>query len=375
VRLLFLLLFCIIITGFSVSAQTTLNPDISLVGDFQIFSHNDKSLPEEKEKLNLSDPEIELNINGYLNPYARADAVIAWHGDHNAEIEEAYATFLRGLPLNINLRAGKYLLEFGRLNTVHPHAYSFIKRPLPHEMFFGEEGLSDVAIRASLSIPTGEAFTELMGGILKGNVLSAYENEEASEVQEDDEVKVEPGFFGRLTTSFAVSDAAELAIGGSVVNAVYKVTDHESGIEPEQLRAWLLGSDVKYKFKPSRYTALLIEAEGIMRQNKLGGDEKGLNSYGAYGYIDYRFKQKYNIGTIYEWVRAKEAIADESEAGYEIHQGDTKRVGFFLGFAPVEETSLIRLAGHLTDPEDSDSFWEATLQLVISLGPHKPHNF
>ncbi|MFH2048316.1 MAG: hypothetical protein ABIJ12_02630 [bacterium] len=372
-RLLFLLLFCItIITGFSASAQTTLNPDISLVGDFQIFSHNDKSIPDEKEKLNLSDPEIELNINGYLNPYARADAVIAWHGDHNAEIEEAYATFLQGLPLNINLRAGKYLLEFGRLNTVHPHAYSFIKRPLPHAMFFGEEGLSDMAIRASISIPTGEAFTELMGGILKGDALTPHVHEE-EETTETTEPKRDLGFFGRLTSSFAVSEAAELAMGGSVINTVYGFGEDEEN--PAQLRSWLIGGDVKYKYKPSRYTSLQIEAEGIMRQNEMDEEGEDLKSYGAYGYIDYRFKQKYNLGAIYEWVRSKEAHHHEGEEEHEIHQQETKRLGLFVGFAPVEETSLIRLAGHLTDPEDSDSFWEATLQLVISLGPHKPHNF
>jgi len=212
-----------------------------------------------------------------------------------------------------------------------------------------------------------------MGGILKGEVLSSHEHDEEEHEHEADEEKKDPGFFGRLTTSVAVSDAAELAIGGSVVNAVYGFSEDEE--DPAQLRTWIIGGDAKYKYKPSRYTSLLIEVEGIMRQNEMDEEDEDLKSYGVYGYIDYRFKQKYNVGAIYEWVRSKEAHHNEGEEEHEIHQQDIKRMGLFFGFAPVEETSLVRLAGHWTDPEEGDSFWEATLQLVISLGPHKPHNF
>jgi hypothetical protein len=376
------LCLALLLTGSGSYAQTSLNPDISAVGDFRLYGHNDESRSDEKEKLNLADPEVEINVGGYLNPYARADMVFGWHAGHNAEVEEAYATILRGLPLNTNLRVGKYLLEFGRLNPVHPHAYSFIKRPLPHEAFFGDEGLSDMAVRTSFALPTGGAFTEIMFGLLKGEILEAHEHDHEHEGEEEEEEESEPtrdlGFFGRLSTSLAVSESSELAIGGSVLNAVHGFAEHEEeseGADPDQLRTWLVGGDVKYKYKPSKYTALQIEAEGIMRQSEIGENMDDLKSYGAYGYIDYRFRQIYNIGGIVEWTKIEEMHHHEGEEEHEIEKLSTKRFGLFIGFAPFEETSLVRLAGHWTDPDEGDGFWEVTLQFAIGLGPHKPHNF
>lgn len=364
-----LLLVCVAGT---LTAQTTLSPDISLIGDFRAFTHNDNNRPEEREKFNLTDPAMELMVSGYLNPFSRADAVIAWE-DENAEIEELYATVLRGLPLGMNLRVGKSLLEFGHLNPAHEHAWSFLKRPLPHEVFFGEGGLNDMAVRASFLLPTGSAYTELMLGVLKGNALSGLDPADTLS-----EIRRNPGFFGRLATSLATSDNAELALGGSVVNTVYKVVAPEidtaaTAGEPDQLRAWLAGLDLKYKNKPSRYTTLQIEAEGIMRSENQP-DGNNLTSCGGYGYVDYRFKQRYNAGSIFEYVRVKE-IAEAEEVTANPSASDTWRAGLFVGFAPVEETSLVRLTGHWTEPDQGDGFWEVNLQFLFSLGPHQPHNF
>lgn len=353
--------------------QTTLNPDISAIGTFQAYTHDDNSRPQEKKELNIEYPSLELMVSGYVNPYVRADAVIAWHGgEHNAEIEEVYATVLRGLPLNANVRVGKYLLEFGRLNSIHPHAYSFIKRPLPHEVFFGDEGLSDMTFRASLLLPTGSAYTELMGGVLKGDALMGHEHEHEHEGEEAEEeaeadIKIDPGFFGRLATSLAVSEFGELAFGGTVMNGVY-----EAHSEDEQLRTWLIGGDAKYKCKSNRNRSLQIEGEGIYRmQEQEEGDD--LASYGAYGYVDYRFMQKYNAGGIFEYV--SEDHAHDHEGEIHVEKVNTWRAGVFVGFMPIEETSLVRLAGHWTDPGEGDSFGEIMLQFVVSLGPHQPHNF
>jgi len=376
-----LILVCLFVAS-AAYGQTTTNPDISAIGDFRIFSHDDESRATEVEELNIADPELELNVGGYLNPYARADAVVGWHGEHSAEIEELYATVERGLPLSAGLRVGKYLLEFGRLNPVHPHAYSFIKRPLPHEAFFGEEGLVDVAVRPSFLLPTGDAYTEVMAGLLKGDIFSGHAHEheeheheegegEAHEVEEEHQKSL--GFFGRVTSSLAVSEASELSLGVSTVNAVHEMHEHED--EPvKELRTWLIGGDVKYKYRPNRNTALQIEAEGIVRTSEQAEGMDDLTSYGAYGYIDYLFRQQYNIGGIFEYTKLEEMHEHEGE-DHEVHKTDTWRAGLFIGWAPIEETSLVRLAGHWTEPDEGDGFWELTMQLVVSLGPHKPHNF
>ena len=343
------------------ASQTTLNPDISAIGEMQIFTHNDVERINEKDKFNLAQPGLELNIGGYLNPYARADAVIAWEGDENAVIEEFYATILRGLPLNMNLRAGKYLLEFGRLNPIHPHAWSFIERPLVHEAFFGEEGLNDAALRTAFLLPTGSSYTELTMAVTRGRALL-----EEDALEGNDTTYINPGFFGRLTTSFATSDIAEFALGTSVLSSVYE-------FDPAQLRTLLAGVDAKYKAKGSRYSTLLIEAEGLYRSQKQDS-ANNITSYGGYAYIDYRFRQKYNVGGMFDYTSLKSIDVDSSGAPSEV-TSKTWRGALFVGFAPIGETSLVRLVGHWTKPEYVDGIWELTMQFGYSLGPHKPHNF
>ncbi|MFQ5498772.1 MAG: hypothetical protein ACE5FH_03785 [Candidatus Zixiibacteriota bacterium] len=370
------------IIGFAVQAHTRLNPDISAIGDLRAFSHNDDLRPEEADQVNLDLPEMELYVNGYLNPYAKADISIAWHEGETAEIEELYATFLRGLPLDINLRVGRQLIEFGRLNPVHEHAWSFLKRPLAHEAFFGDEGLVDMAVRASVLLPTGGAFTELMAGLLKGDALIGHHLAEGpmdSALQNqalDSDVRPDLGLFGRLTSSLAVSGDAELAFGVTAANSVYDIDQAFDSITgeavgaPMQHRSWLGGIDIKYKYKPSRVKSLQVELEGLVRRDKRE-DGENLVSYGGYGYIDYRFRQRYNVGAIAEWTSVEKAKSGNAT----ISKDNNWRGGLFAGFSPVEETSMLRLAGHWTEPEDRAGFWEITLQLVFSLGPHQPHNF
>ncbi|MGH8015625.1 MAG: hypothetical protein ACREBV_05500 [Candidatus Zixiibacteriota bacterium] len=357
-------LLCIILLltmACNVWSQTTLNPDISAIGEMSVFTHDDEARPSELKKFNLTQPNLELNFNGYLNPYARADAVVAWEGDENAVLEEFYATFLRGLPLNMNLRAGKYRLEFGRLNPIHPHAYSFIELPMVHEEFFGEEGLNDVAIRTSFYLPTGKAYSEIMGAVTKGNALL-----EEDALEGYDTTHLNPGAFGRLTTSLAVIETAELSLGTSFFNSVYE-------LEPSQLRASIFGGDFKYKNVISRYSTLLFEGEFLYRSLEQDSADN-VNSTGGYAYIDYKFHKVYNVGGMFEFTKVNSIKVDSLGTPVEVSAGNW-RGALFIGFAPIEETSLIRLAGHWTKPEETDGVWELALQFVFSLGPHKPHNF
>lgn len=357
-------LFCtiwLLLLTKNVQSQTTLSPDISAIGEISVFTHNDLERVSEKNKFNLTIPNLEIDVNGYLNPFARADAVIAWEGDKNAVIEEFYATILRGLPLNMNLRAGKYRLEFGRLNPVHPHAYSFIDLPLVHEEFFGEEGLNDVALRAAFLLPTGTAYTELMGAITKGNALLQQDALEGN-----DTTHLNPGGFGRLTTSLAATETAELSLGTSFFNGVFK-------LEPRQLRTSLFGGDIKYKDLKSRYSSLLVEGEFLYRSQEQDSTDNVI-SYGGYAYVDYKFHKVYNVGGMFDYTKVNSIEVDSVRTPAEV-SAKTWRGALFLGFAPIEETSLVRLVGHWTKPADADGIWELAIQFVFSLGPHKPHNF
>ncbi|MEK6651016.1 MAG: hypothetical protein AABY75_08565, partial [Bacteroidota bacterium] len=160
-------------------AQTSLNPDISVIPRFRVESSDGGSLPADRvfSRPQFTLEELEIAIQGYLNPFARADIFLAkpGAGDEPLEIEEAYATVLRGLPYDINLRMGKYLVEFGKINTVHPHAWSFVSRPASIERFLGEEGVNDIGVSASILLPTGGLYTRLNVDLFDGATLNSLD--------------------------------------------------------------------------------------------------------------------------------------------------------------------------------------------------------
>ncbi len=362
------------------SAQTTINPDISLIGDIRAFGHTDATRPDERDNVNLNLHEAEIAIQGYLNPYARADAFFGWHDGSNAEIEELYFTISRGIPFGIAVRGGRYLLLFDKINPLHPHAYSFIHRPLIHEEFFGPEGLRDVGVRASMLVPIGNVATEISVDVLKNEWLSPHEHEHghgedpehAEEETVEETVPNERSFLGRIESFFVLDDVTSLSIGASAL----------TGIPEEDERRTVGGLDAKFKWKPDRYQSFTAVAEWMVNDapavHEHEGDheheaagvteehgEESITSHGLFGYFDYQFRQRYNVGAVGDWTQH----AEDSEHS-------TWRLGGFAGFAPVEETTLLRLLVDYThDVNADDGFWTATLQLVFSLGPHRPHTF
>jgi hypothetical protein len=71
-------IFWILFLSFTVSwSQSNLNPDISLIGFFNTYTNDVKDTPE-YAKLNFETPGFEMLIEGYLNPYARAVATLAY---------------------------------------------------------------------------------------------------------------------------------------------------------------------------------------------------------------------------------------------------------------------------------------------------------
>ncbi len=366
IRFIFLLCAVLSLARYA-TAQTTLNPDISAISDLRVFTHNDVARPSEIRELNLANPEMELNFAGYVNPYTYAVGILSAADGEPANIEELYLTVNRGLPLGLSVLAGKSLLKFGRLNSVHEHAWSFLKRPLPHALFFTDEGLNEISLVASRLLPTGEAYTELMVGVVQGEGLFSE-----AEITMQSE-KPDAGFFGRLTSSFAAGESTELALGVSGLNEVSRMDSvalmPSSGLQ--QYRSWIVGFDFKLKYHPSQYQGLQVEGEALLRSDDTPIGR--LTSHGGYGYLDYRFRRRYNIGAIFELVAQKELSG--SSGAYVESSSTLWRSGVFLGFSPVEETSVVRIAGHFTQPENQKGFWEITTQLVFSLGPHKPHNF
>jgi len=376
-------------------AQTTINPDISAIGTFNTYTNFIKDTPE-YGKLNFAIPEFELFVDGYLNPYARATFNVAYH-DGEFHGEEIYAQVVRGLPLDVQIKVGKYLLGFGKINTMHPHAWYFIYRPLYQQIYFGDEGFNDIGANLSFILPTGDIYTTLDLGIFKGDALISVHQDEHEDEEEDEHFEMDRGnspiFVGRLGSFFSLGDFSNLEVGLSGSYGIYSKADFytsdDSTTLPENKSLNYLygGLDFKYKYRPDSYTSFTIQGEALLnRRNVLRTDDFGLdvqediNTFGAFIYLDYHFNKIFSVGAKYDFTYG--IIGDELNYNTLANDDQNKTSGIegWLGYYPFEETLALRLGvQHLmfsyADGTERDGETTINLQLIFSLGPHKAHPF
>jgi hypothetical protein len=347
------------------------NPDISVIGDLRAWVNDDESDPKEGE-LQLDLEGLEVALQGYLNPFARADVFVGYHDD-DFELEEAYATILRGLPWGLQLKAGKYRVDFGKLNQLHPHAYSFLDTPLVHQQYFGDHGLVDIGVNLNLQAPVGPTALTVSANLLKGDFAEAHGHEHDhgllkqdpdDDADDPEEVETELGFSGRVAVFVPTADYAGFEIG---VNALHGTLDRHTDRSVE-----VVGADFKYRWAPDRYRSLTVQGEWLRSERDVlhehdDGDHEleAISGDGLFAFFDYRFAQRWNAGALYERADA----AEEEGVGVE-------RVGVFAGFQVMEETTMVRLLLRQTDHDEwHEPVNEAVLQLLFSLGPHEAHWF
>src|SRR5947207_3369971 len=91
-------------------------------------------------------------MQAIIDPYARADVFISF-GEEGVNVEEGYLTFT-SLPAGLLMKVGKMRAEFGKVNTIHNHALSYIDRPLAtNNLVGGEDGIDDAGISIQRFLP------------------------------------------------------------------------------------------------------------------------------------------------------------------------------------------------------------------------------
>jgi hypothetical protein len=377
--------YLLLISTFNI-AQSNINPDISLIGTFDTYMNFEKDTPD-YGKLLFDMPSLELFIDGYLNPYARATANIAFE-DGEFGVEELYAQILRGLPLDMQIKAGKYLLGFGKINTVHPHAWPFLDRPLWQQIYFGEEGFNDIGADVNFILPTTDFYTTLDLGAYSGNSFAtntAGEDADPTDVRGNSLI-----FVGRLGSFFSLDDFNNLDVGlsgsyGDYAKSSFYIPD-SLGFPNQMLNYFYGGIDFKYKYKPDSYTSLIIQGEAILNhRDVVRGNEsvpliESISTYGAFIYFDYQFIKQFSIGLKYDFTYG--IIGDDYSATTLSNDDLNKTSGIegWIGYYPVEETLAFRLGTqylfyNLADGMSKDANTTITLQMIFSLGPHKAHQF
>ena len=356
-------------------AQTTVNPDISVIPRFLLETNDGEKLADGKREFSQPDfsfQELEVAISAYLNPYAGADVVMTVPGPDvesaKLGIEELYATVVRGLPLDLNFRFGKYRAEFGKLNITHPHMWPFATQPLSLNRFLGEEGLNDLGVSASVLLPTGDVYTKLTVDVLRGSAIG-----EGAGVEDTSGARPFYANSARLMGFFTLDEYSDLEAGVSSYTGIHDPYHRD--------RFWYMVLDFKYKYRPSSYTSLVLQGEYLFNTRNASQDrehnqfvnhagepeQRKINTSGLFIFADYQFFKTYSIGARYDWTQSP-------------YSRDDKAQGFavFLGYYPVEETLGLRLQYQHTRTEVPGTVQGVNaiaLQALFSLGPHKAHPF
>jgi hypothetical protein len=149
--------------GGASAASKIFNPDIAVIGNFLgAVGTNDVSASPVFEM-----SEAEATFQAVVDPYARADFFLAFSPE-GVEIEEGYLTF-SSLPGGLLTKVGRMKQQVGKVNTLHPHAISWVDRPLVLEnLLGGEEGLADAGVSVSKLIPNRALFLEATGEVYQG---------------------------------------------------------------------------------------------------------------------------------------------------------------------------------------------------------------
>ena len=360
------------------------NPDVSLIG--QPFMRWTDAAGDPARKRFVLDPgETEVVLDAPLNPYARGAAVFSF-ADGGVDVEEAYFQMLRGLPVGLALKGGKYRAGFGKLNIAHPHAYPFATRPhvlaafLPGAEAFNETGLQlseqralpgDIALIASADWLQGNSFrvARAPSGALNDPLVSG-----GIEGDGDRTLEPRPAGLGRLSAFIPIGDRSGLELGTSYTQGTNNVS--------AATHTTVFGGDAKLKYWTSASAYLLVQAEflGLDREN--AGWDSTAAKYtmwkttpsGGYAFLDYNFSQRYDAGV------SAESFQDPARSN-----GSATAFGAFAGLALMEETTSFRIGWeHYTPASQAVAFGATpsnaaintvTIRVLYSMGPHKAHQF
>jgi hypothetical protein len=329
---------------------------------------------------------LETTVRGAVDPYFRGQASILFlidaNGETGVEAEEAYLE-TTALPANLQLRAGQYFTEFGRLNPTHPHQWDFVDQPLVNGRFFGADGLRNPGARLSWLVPT-PFYSELLLSVQNSHGETAHsfrsdhEEElflgrpaEATDVRNAGDLLYAP----RYAVSLDLTDEHTVLFGGSAAfgpNATGMDTDTQ-----------IYGLDLFYKWKPRTQSKgwpfITWQTEGLYRRYEAGAfagtvDDPAqaaetLRDWGLYSQLSYGFKR--------QWVaslRGDYVTGDDAAFGADPDRDERWRISPALTFYPTEY-SKIRLQYNYDDRwrEGTDhSIW---LQFEFLLGAHGAHKY
>ena len=359
---------------------------------------------------------VELSAIGAVDPYLTGEAHMIFFLDPETdnetvvELEEAFAT-TQALPYGLQLEAGHFLTEFGRINPTHPHAWKWIDQPVINTRLFGADGMRNPGFRVGWLLPVSwfsqahfgmqDATGETMPSFLGGSVEHAHGAEEEAHGLEEEaaHAELERGIGGRPIFDRDVRGLDDFVYLARFENGA-DLTDEWSGklgfsglfgpnATGDDGETRIYGADLVVKWRradnfrgwpfflwESEVSARDFEADRFADADDLdlalGG--KTLHDWGFYSQGLYGFAVRWAAG-----LRVEYATGDgetlETGRDADAFRDDRLRLSPLLVFDP-SEFSRLRLQYNFDDADHLDdhahSVW---LGLEFLYGVHPAHSY
>ncbi|MCX6899932.1 MAG: hypothetical protein NT105_14680 [Verrucomicrobia bacterium] len=321
----------------------------------------------------------ELAFQGAVDPYFRGDAFIITQidrGETNVELEEAFLTTTQ-LPWNLQVKAGQFFSEFGRIGTSmpHPHTWDFSDQPVVWGRMFGADGLRNPGARVSWLAPT-PFYLELFGAAQNANGGTAY-----SFLNSQGQTFAGRTLTGRTvhnigdllytlraSSSFDLDDENTLSAGASSAFGPNSTGDHASTV--------IYGTDVYWKWKPVAndhgWPFVKWTTEALRRDyeaaEQTGFSAATLNDWGLYTEVAWGFQRPWVTSFRVDYAEGNDPADSQRDRRVRFSPNVTY---YFSEFSKLRLQYDVDMAQHLNDKLAHAVF----LQFEFMLGAHGAHKF
>ncbi|MBN2399590.1 MAG: hypothetical protein JXI33_04545 [Candidatus Aminicenantes bacterium] len=332
----------------------------------------------------------ELSLASVVDPYF--DLFAVFHlSPEGFEIEEAYFS-TRRLPAGLQIKGGKFLSQFGRINGQHSHYWDFGSPPLVQSAFFGGGGLAELGLRLSWVAPLN-IFLQFAVEILQGHNEMSFGHQGFDAGGISIATVDGPGLV--VATVKSSFDLGNLTVLAGISSASGKSRwpadlENDNGASAFAGTAAVFGADItfKYLFDSIRYLSLQTEVMGRTSR----GDRYGLEVVNGWSVCEQRSRQEgfYSqaVARLNKRLRFGARLDliwknDLSFAG--MTQALPKNLMRYTAMGEWNPTEFSRLRLQYTYDrsryEESGGIWrqrpvhELTLQVNITIGAHGAHAF
>jgi hypothetical protein len=342
--------------------------------------------------------QLEFSAIGAVDPFFQFESHLIYfltpEGESEFEIEEVFARS-SSLSYGLQLKAGQYFTEFGRINSQHPHAWDFIDQPVIHGRVFGPDGMRAPGARLAWLAPV-PWFAELTVGMqdARGETMASFRGTEE---------ELAPG--GRAIVARETRSLADFAASTRLLQSfdLSEETVGQLGLSGAfggngaggSTRTALFGADFRVKWQPKTNDAgwpfLVLQGEAIRRTygtelqtidpdgTPASGDEfplagDTLHDSGGYLYALWGFRRDWAAGLRFELARSSGAGVDPRAD--DPLRDDRQRFSPLVVWHP-SHFSRVRLqynldfADHLAH-DRAHSVW---LGLEFVVGNHPAHSY